>query len=141
MSAHEHWQMDASAPELYERYLVPAITAAWANDLLDRVELKHGEKQFRRCALPTWTAILPGSAAGAEGNGAGAQAGRPHRVQCLQRDRENACGARFRTSARQISRSRGFAATPLGSLMNPTTGNLALCTALIISQFSLRSDR
>ena len=25
MSAHEHWQMDASAPELYERYLVPAI--------------------------------------------------------------------------------------------------------------------
>jgi ubiquinone/menaquinone biosynthesis C-methylase UbiE len=34
----EHWQMDASAPELYERYLVPAITALWANDLLDRVE-------------------------------------------------------------------------------------------------------
>jgi ubiquinone/menaquinone biosynthesis C-methylase UbiE len=29
--------MDASAPELYERYLVPAITSAWANDLLDRI--------------------------------------------------------------------------------------------------------
>lgn len=29
--------MDASAPELYERYLVPAITSVWANDLLDRI--------------------------------------------------------------------------------------------------------
>src|SRR3954454_5555596 len=43
MSVHEHWQMDASAPELYERYLVPAITAVWANDLLDRVRLGRGE--------------------------------------------------------------------------------------------------
>jgi ubiquinone/menaquinone biosynthesis C-methylase UbiE len=29
--------MDASAPELYERYLVPGITSVWANDLLDRI--------------------------------------------------------------------------------------------------------
>jgi ubiquinone/menaquinone biosynthesis C-methylase UbiE len=43
MSAHEHWQMDASAPELYERYLVPAITSVWAIDLLDRVAPKPGE--------------------------------------------------------------------------------------------------
>lgn len=43
MSAQEHWQMDASAPELYERYLVPAITSVWANDLLDRVGLRRGE--------------------------------------------------------------------------------------------------
>ena len=43
MSAHEHWQMDASSPELYERYLVPAITSLWANDLLDRVAPKRGE--------------------------------------------------------------------------------------------------
>jgi ubiquinone/menaquinone biosynthesis C-methylase UbiE len=43
MPAHEHWQMDASAPELYERYLVPAITSVWANDLLDRVRLRPGE--------------------------------------------------------------------------------------------------
>ncbi|WP_027571805.1 class I SAM-dependent methyltransferase [Bradyrhizobium sp. WSM1743] len=43
MSAHEHWQMDASAPELYERYLVPAITSLWANDLLDRISPKRGE--------------------------------------------------------------------------------------------------
>jgi ubiquinone/menaquinone biosynthesis C-methylase UbiE len=43
MSGHEHWQMDASAPELYERYLVPAITSVWANDLLDRVAPRRGE--------------------------------------------------------------------------------------------------
>jgi ubiquinone/menaquinone biosynthesis C-methylase UbiE len=35
--------MDASAPELYERYLVPAITSVWANDLLDRVGPRRGE--------------------------------------------------------------------------------------------------
>jgi ubiquinone/menaquinone biosynthesis C-methylase UbiE len=43
MSTHEHWQMDASAPELYERYLVPAITSVWANDLLDRIAPKQSE--------------------------------------------------------------------------------------------------
>jgi len=35
--------MDASAPELYERYLVPAITSVWANDLLDRVNPRRGD--------------------------------------------------------------------------------------------------
>jgi ubiquinone/menaquinone biosynthesis C-methylase UbiE len=43
MSVQEHWQMDASAPELYERYLVPAITSVWANDLLNRISLKCGD--------------------------------------------------------------------------------------------------
>lgn len=43
MSAPEHWQMDASAPELYERYLVPAITSIWASDLLDRISPSGGE--------------------------------------------------------------------------------------------------
>ncbi|WP_431015114.1 class I SAM-dependent methyltransferase [Bradyrhizobium pachyrhizi] len=43
MSVHEHWQMDASAPELYERYLVPAITSVWASDLLDRIAPRQGE--------------------------------------------------------------------------------------------------
>lgn len=37
MSVGDHWQMDASTPDLYERYLVPAITSVWANDLLDRI--------------------------------------------------------------------------------------------------------
>lgn len=43
MSSSAHWQMDASAPELYERYLVPAITSVWANDLLDRLAPKLDE--------------------------------------------------------------------------------------------------
>lgn len=43
MSVCEHWQMDASAPELYERYLVPAITSVWARDLLDRISPSGGE--------------------------------------------------------------------------------------------------
>ncbi|HET7887830.1 MAG TPA: methyltransferase domain-containing protein [Bradyrhizobium sp.] len=43
MSVQEHWQMDASAPELYERYLVPAITSVWATDLLDRIAPRNGE--------------------------------------------------------------------------------------------------
>jgi ubiquinone/menaquinone biosynthesis C-methylase UbiE len=36
MSDHEHWQLDSSAPELYQRYLVPAITSIWAVDLVER---------------------------------------------------------------------------------------------------------
>ena len=43
MSEHEHWQLDGSAPELYERYLVPAITSLWAADLLERVRPKPGD--------------------------------------------------------------------------------------------------
>jgi ubiquinone/menaquinone biosynthesis C-methylase UbiE len=43
MSVREHWQMDATAPELYERYLVPAITSVWANDLLNRISPKRGD--------------------------------------------------------------------------------------------------
>ena len=43
MVDHEHWQLDGSAPELYERYLVPAITSLWAADLLNRAEPKPGD--------------------------------------------------------------------------------------------------
>lgn len=44
MSEHEHWQLDGSAPELYQRYLVPAITSVWAADLIDRVNPSPGER-------------------------------------------------------------------------------------------------
>jgi ubiquinone/menaquinone biosynthesis C-methylase UbiE len=44
MPGHEHWQLDASAPELYERYLVPAITSIWAADLIDRAALQPQER-------------------------------------------------------------------------------------------------
>ena len=40
----EQCQLDGSAPELYERYLVPAFTAPWAADLLARAMPAPGER-------------------------------------------------------------------------------------------------
>ena len=40
----EQWQLDGSAAELYQRYLVPAMTAMWAADLADRAALRPGER-------------------------------------------------------------------------------------------------
>src|SRR3954470_23523743 len=37
------WQLDGSSPELYQRYLVPAITTKWAEDLVDRAQPRAGE--------------------------------------------------------------------------------------------------
>jgi ubiquinone/menaquinone biosynthesis C-methylase UbiE len=41
--ADGHWQLEGTAAELFERYLVPAITAKWAEDLVDRVQPRDGE--------------------------------------------------------------------------------------------------
>jgi ubiquinone/menaquinone biosynthesis C-methylase UbiE len=39
-----HWQLEGrTSAELFERYLVPAITAKWAEDLLDRAQPREGE--------------------------------------------------------------------------------------------------
>jgi len=38
-----HWQLEGSSAELYQRYLVPAITTKWADDLIDRAQLHAGE--------------------------------------------------------------------------------------------------
>ena len=43
-NAQQEWQLDGAAPELYERYLVPAMTAMWAADLVERAALLPGEK-------------------------------------------------------------------------------------------------
>jgi ubiquinone/menaquinone biosynthesis C-methylase UbiE len=40
----EQWQLDASAPELYQRCLVPAMTAMWACDLAGRAALLPGQR-------------------------------------------------------------------------------------------------
>lgn len=40
----EHWQLEGSAPELYQRYLVPAITLKWAEDLVQRAQLRAGDE-------------------------------------------------------------------------------------------------
>ena len=39
----EYWQLDGSAAELYQHYLVPGITAKWAKDLVHRARLRGGE--------------------------------------------------------------------------------------------------
>jgi ubiquinone/menaquinone biosynthesis C-methylase UbiE len=38
-----HWQLEGSAPELYERYIVPAMASWWADNLVDRLALGPGE--------------------------------------------------------------------------------------------------
>ena len=38
------WQLAGSAAELYQRHLVPAVTARWADDLIERVALRAGER-------------------------------------------------------------------------------------------------
>lgn len=48
MSDHEHqsngWQLEASAPEAYERYLVPELFAPWAEHLVERAALRPGDR-------------------------------------------------------------------------------------------------
>jgi ubiquinone/menaquinone biosynthesis C-methylase UbiE len=44
MPHSEPWQLEGSAVELYERYLVPAITALWAADLVGRAAPAPGER-------------------------------------------------------------------------------------------------
>lgn len=42
MSTHEQWQLSGNAPEIYERYLVPAIFEPWAPVLIEQAALKSG---------------------------------------------------------------------------------------------------
>lgn len=42
--ADEQWQLDGDAAELYQRHLVPAVTAGWAADLVERAGLRRGER-------------------------------------------------------------------------------------------------
>jgi ubiquinone/menaquinone biosynthesis C-methylase UbiE len=39
-----HWQLEGSAAELYQRYLVPGITSKWARDLVHRAQLGRSEE-------------------------------------------------------------------------------------------------
>ncbi len=39
-----HWQLEGSAAELYQRYLVPSITTKWAEDLVRRAQVRAGEQ-------------------------------------------------------------------------------------------------
>jgi ubiquinone/menaquinone biosynthesis C-methylase UbiE len=44
MADQEQWQLDGTAPELYQRHLVPAVTAIWAADLVDRAAPAPSER-------------------------------------------------------------------------------------------------
>src|SRR5215468_9703693 len=44
MSDQEQWQLEGTAAELYQRHLVPAVTAIWAADLADRAGLAPSER-------------------------------------------------------------------------------------------------
>ena len=44
MNDDGRWQLHGSAPELYERYLVPAVTSLWAADLVERAAPRSGER-------------------------------------------------------------------------------------------------
>jgi ubiquinone/menaquinone biosynthesis C-methylase UbiE len=38
------WQLCGDGPEAYEKYIVPAFSGAWAQDLVNRAALKNGDK-------------------------------------------------------------------------------------------------
>jgi ubiquinone/menaquinone biosynthesis C-methylase UbiE len=44
MNDHEQWQVRGTAPELYNRYLVPAMTSMWALDLAHRAPVRRGDR-------------------------------------------------------------------------------------------------
>ncbi len=44
MSKAEHWQLEGGEAELYERHLASAVTSLWASDLVERVEVRAGER-------------------------------------------------------------------------------------------------
>jgi ubiquinone/menaquinone biosynthesis C-methylase UbiE len=44
MPPQEPWQLSGSAPELFERYLVPAVTAPWAADLVAVADPPQGPR-------------------------------------------------------------------------------------------------
>lgn len=44
MSQQERWQLGGNAPEIYDRYLVPALFGPWAPILIEQAGLKSGER-------------------------------------------------------------------------------------------------
>jgi ubiquinone/menaquinone biosynthesis C-methylase UbiE len=44
MSRAEHWQVQGREAELYERHLVPTVTALWAADLVERAGVRRGDR-------------------------------------------------------------------------------------------------
>jgi ubiquinone/menaquinone biosynthesis C-methylase UbiE len=64
---HEPWQLTGNAAELYERYLVPAITSVWATDLVHRAVLQAGERVLDAACGTGIVARLPAERVGKRG--------------------------------------------------------------------------
>jgi SAM-dependent methyltransferase len=57
----DHWQLEGGAAELYQRYLVPGITAKWVEDLVHRARLRErrgsaGRRLRHRRRCERWNA-------------------------------------------------------------------------------------
>ncbi len=44
MKEKNGWQLCGDGPEAYERYIVPAFSGAWAQDIVDRASLQNGDR-------------------------------------------------------------------------------------------------
>ena len=61
----EHWQVQGSAAELYERHLVRTMTGVWAEDLVARVDPRPGERVLD---IACGTGVVARTAAGRVGD-------------------------------------------------------------------------
>ncbi len=44
MSEESGWQLCGDGPEAYEKYIVPAFSGVWAQDIVDRADLRKGDR-------------------------------------------------------------------------------------------------
>jgi ubiquinone/menaquinone biosynthesis C-methylase UbiE len=43
-TSNSGWQLLGDGPQAYERYIVPAFSRTWAQDMVARAELQNGER-------------------------------------------------------------------------------------------------
>jgi ubiquinone/menaquinone biosynthesis C-methylase UbiE len=67
MSQQERWQLGGNAPEVYERYLVPALFGPWAPVVMEQAALQPGERVLDVACGTGVVARLAASHVGAAG--------------------------------------------------------------------------